>query len=241
MQPRTNRFLTLLGALCGAILVHAALMLGLFHYGAARSNSVRLLDVFSVVVLSEALALVEPLPVVPEEVPPPQQAPEPFAEPEPVPEPPVTQQRPAVPDPPTIRPRPKPKEESRAKSAKPPRETAVAAHSGPAPSATPVALAHRETYTPPRSDADYLHNPRPTYPRQARQQRMQGRVLLEVRVSEEGVPLTVALRSSSGFTLLDQAASEAVLRWRFIPARRGGRAVEAAVEVPIRFVINEEK
>jgi protein TonB len=70
---------------------------------------------------------------------------------------------------------------------------------------------------------------------------MQGRVLLEVRVSAEGLPLSVALRSSSGFDLLDQAAAEAVRKWRFVPARRGGRAVEALVEIPIRFVLAEEK
>lgn len=235
-----TRLPALLTALGGALALHVGVALGLLHAGAARTSSVQLLDAFSVVVLPEALAREEPPEAPPEAVPEP--LPEPEPEPEPTPEPLLTQKPPPVPEPPAVRPRPKPKAAPRPKAPRHPREAATGtAAVAAAPAAVPTAVAAPEPFSPPRSDADYLHNPRPPYPRLARQQRMQGRVLLEVRVSAEGLPLGVILRSSSGFDLLDQAASEAVRRWRFVPARRGGRAVEALVEIPIRFVLSEEK
>ncbi len=237
----TTRFPALLTALGGALALHLGLALGLLHEGTARTSSVQLLDAFSVVVLPEAVAGQEPSPAVAEELPAPEPQPEPeaVAEAEPVPEPLVTPRSPAVPEPPALKPRPKPKAAPRPKSPALPRESGRATAAA-APVGAPVAVAAPEPFSPPRSDADYLHNPRPPYPRLARQQRIQGRVLLEVRVSAEGLPLTVALRSSSGSDLLDQAASEAVHKWRFVPARRGGRAVEALVEIPIRFVLTAE-
>lgn len=88
---------------------------------------------------------------------------------------------------------------------------------------------------PPEHRADYLDNPKPHYPKFARDRGQQGRVLLAVRVGADGRPLTVRLERSSGFPLLDAAAQEAVERWRFVPARRGQTPVEAWAQVPIAF------
>lgn len=77
--------------------------------------------------------------------------------------------------------------------------------------------------------------PRPEYPRQARVRRWEGTAIVEARVSPAGVPLGVELHASSGHDVLDHAALAAVRAWRFAPARRGGRAVESAVRVPVTF------
>ncbi|MDR2091772.1 MAG: energy transducer TonB [Azoarcus sp.] len=87
----------------------------------------------------------------------------------------------------------------------------------------------------PPSHADYLSNPRPDYPAQSRAQGEQGVVSLLIRVSAEGRTSAVALHKTSGHERLDKAAMEAVWRWRFVPARQGGRPVVGAVIVPIRF------
>jgi protein TonB len=104
----------------------------------------------------------------------------------------------------------------------------------PAPPAAPVAAAPpvviEATY-----DADYLHNPKPEYPVIARRLGNEGKVLLRVRVSAEGNPLVVEVGQSSGFVSLDEAARDAVQRWRFVPARRGSEAIESWVGVPIVF------
>ncbi|PHY07494.1 MAG: energy transducer TonB [Alcaligenaceae bacterium] len=86
-----------------------------------------------------------------------------------------------------------------------------------------------------RFDADYLHNPAPAYPSQSRRLKEEGTVLLLVRVSAEGTPLSVEIRNSSGFERLDEAGLQAVRQWRFVPAKRGSENVAASVLVPIQF------
>jgi protein TonB len=63
----------------------------------------------------------------------------------------------------------------------------------------------------------------------------EGKVLLRVRVTAEGLAAAVELEKSSNFERLDEAAKQAVARWRFVPARRGDEAIEASVIVPIVF------
>ncbi|MBR0566713.1 energy transducer TonB [Azoarcus sp. L1K30] len=86
-----------------------------------------------------------------------------------------------------------------------------------------------------RFDADYLNNPPPAYPQLSRRMREEGKVVLRVTVSADGTPKQIELAQSSGSDRLDKAARGAVQRWRFVPARQGDRAVEAAVLVPIIF------
>ena len=86
-----------------------------------------------------------------------------------------------------------------------------------------------------RFDADYLDNPQPIYPHASRRLGEQGKVLLRVHVSAAGLAEIVELKLGSGFARLDQAAQEAVSRWRFVPARRGEQAIAAWVQVPITF------
>ncbi|MFW6162471.1 MAG: energy transducer TonB, partial [Planctomycetota bacterium] len=49
----------------------------------------------------------------------------------------------------------------------------------------------------------------------------------------------VRVARSSGHAVLDEAAVAAVRRWRFTPARAGGAAVTAEVEIPIRFRLSD--
>jgi protein TonB len=91
-----------------------------------------------------------------------------------------------------------------------------------------------------RFNADYLQNPKPVYPRISRRRGEQGKVVLRVFVSADGSPEKIELRAGSGFQQLDQAAREAVTRWRFVPAKRGEQAVSAWVVVPIVFSLNNE-
>ncbi len=89
--------------------------------------------------------------------------------------------------------------------------------------------------TPPRLDPAYLHNPAPNYPALSRRNRESGTVLLLVRVDPDGNATAVTLHQSSGHERLDQAAVQAVTRWRFVPGMRGQTAISATVIVPISF------
>ena len=88
--------------------------------------------------------------------------------------------------------------------------------------------------------ADYARNPPPTYPATARRRAEQGTVTVRVLVAADGSVERAELAESSGFDSLDDAALETVRsRWRFVPARRDGVAVESWVLVPIRFALVE--
>jgi protein TonB len=47
------------------------------------------------------------------------------------------------------------------------------------------------------------------------------------------------VHESSGHARLDEAAREAVGRWRFVPAKQGTRALAAWVLVPVRFALEQ--
>ena len=91
----------------------------------------------------------------------------------------------------------------------------------------------------PRFDAGYLKNPAPAYPSASRRLGEEGRVVLRVLVESDGRPAEVTIKTSSGFPRLDQAAEDAVRRWKFVPARKGDEAVRAAVLVPIVFNLRD--
>jgi protein TonB len=90
-------------------------------------------------------------------------------------------------------------------------------------------------YVGPDFNVRYFSNPKPDYPPQSRRLREQGLVKLRVHVSEEGSTREVMLHTSSGYERLDNAALDAVRRWRFRPAQRAGTPVAGWVVVPVRF------
>lgn len=94
-------------------------------------------------------------------------------------------------------------------------------------------------YAPPDASAAYLENAPPRYPESARRRGQSGRVLLEAQIGADGAAQQVRIRESSGFRTLDQAAEEAVARWRFVPARQGGESVAASVAIPVVFRLND--
>jgi len=81
--------------------------------------------------------------------------------------------------------------------------------------------------------------PKPKYPDTARRDGKEGRVLLRVLVNEEGRSASVEVNRSSGVEVLDQAALEAIKRWRFTPARVGEKPVDSWVRIPIDFRLND--
>ncbi|MGI2096678.1 energy transducer TonB [Shewanella glacialipiscicola] len=79
--------------------------------------------------------------------------------------------------------------------------------------------------------------PKPEYPRIARRKGLEGTATIEVMFNELGEQLALTLVKSSGFSLLDQAALQAVETWQFeAPAPK--LANHYKVTVPIRFALN---
>ncbi len=103
------------------------------------------------------------------------------------------------------------------------------------PTAAPTAA---PALVQPSSDADYLHNPPPAYPRMSRRMGEQGTGLARVYISAEGRAEKAEIRTSSGYARLDEAALETVQRWRYVPGKRAGQPEGMWFNVPIRFVLD---
>ena len=103
--------------------------------------------------------------------------------------------------------------------------------------ATPMLPATTPTVQLPSSDADYLQNPSPPYPPISRRLNEQGRTTVRVLIGIDGLPQRSEVAKSSGFERLDQAALVTVMRWRFVPGKRGGVPEAMWFNVPINWVL----
>jgi periplasmic protein TonB len=92
------------------------------------------------------------------------------------------------------------------------------------------------------SDASTLptggYQVKPRYPDSARRRGVEGTVIIKAYVTEQGRVDQVQVEQSAGHTDLDDAAVEAVGRWRFEPARRGRQPIAMWVSIPVRFMLN---
>jgi len=111
---------------------------------------------------------------------------------------------------------------------------AAPAETKPAPAAPPA-----EPVSQARFDVDYLKNPAPPYPPLSRRMGEEGKVVLRVSVSPQGLAENVEIRTSSGSQRLDESALKTVRNWKFIPAKRGDNAVQSWVLVPIIFKLEQ--
>jgi len=79
----------------------------------------------------------------------------------------------------------------------------------------------------------------PTYPASARRSGLQGTARLRVEVLADGRVGEILVEVSAGHPDLDRAATDAVRRWRFEPARRGPEPVASWVLLPVEFRIEQ--
>ena len=78
-------------------------------------------------------------------------------------------------------------------------------------------------------------NARPEYPPLARRRGLEGQTLLRIEVLTSGESGAIAVVSSSGHAVLDNAALAAVRRWKFVPAGDVAHEAAAYIEVPVSF------
>lgn len=107
-----------------------------------------------------------------------------------------------------------------------------------APAAAPAAPPAPPRVELPSTDADYLQNPKPVYPYMSKRLGEQGKVILHVIIGIDGLPREAKIKQSSGFERLDQSGLETVMRWRYVPGKRGGVPQVMGYDVPINFVLN---
>lgn len=86
--------------------------------------------------------------------------------------------------------------------------------------------------TPPRK----RHHENPMYPSIAAAARIQGTVILEATIDQHGNVVDVKVLRS--IPLLDQAAIDAVRRWKYEPTRLNGTPVPILMSVSVRFELH---
>ncbi len=208
-SPRRNR----LAGVAVTILLHAAVIVALLQYEPVRAAFTQAMPIM--------VSLITPQPIV---------------------------QRPLVPPKPlSVKPRVQQQqpEPNQLITATPEAPAPALAPTPPPPQPAPVVSAPPSQpitavpvpVIPPNFNADYLDNPPPLYPALSRRMSEQGKVMLRVLVNAKGTADKIELKSSSGSSRLDDAALEAVKRWRFVPARQGDQPVAAWVLIPIAFTL----
>jgi protein TonB len=134
---------------------------------------------------------------------------------------------------PVLRPKPVLKEPA---PTPPPQPVAAPAASAPPPlPAAPAPVEAAPVIVPPRVDASYRGNVAPPYPPASRRLGEEGTVVLRIFVNADGSVGEVVLSRSSGHGRLDQAALQAVKRWKLIPARRGSEPFATWYTLPFEF------
>jgi TonB family protein len=90
---------------------------------------------------------------------------------------------------------------------------------------------------PTPSNSYLLERVEPLYPEAARQQHIQGRVVLNVLVGRSGLVREAGV--ISGDPQLAKAATDAVRQWRFNPHKLNGKAVEFETRITVNFALPE--
>jgi periplasmic protein TonB len=116
--------------------------------------------------------------------------------------------------------------------AAPPLTTPMTA--APAPVAAPAPRVEM-----PITDADYLQNPAPAYPRMSFRLGEEGTSVVRVLIGPDGRAQDAQIASSSGYMRLDQAAEATARSWRYVPGKRGGVPEAMWVNVPIKWEIKK--
>jgi TonB family protein len=76
------------------------------------------------------------------------------------------------------------------------------------------------------------------YPYAAREQKIQGEVMVKILVSEEGD--VESAEAVSGHPILRTSAVDAVKRWKFKPFIKNGKPVKVSMKLPIDFAFSDK-
>jgi protein TonB len=94
-----------------------------------------------------------------------------------------------------------------------------------------------EKSTVPNTTPHFVFHPRPDYPWNARQQGLEGVVTLTIEMRADGTVGEVQVARSSGSSVLDDAARQAVQQWTHTPATRNGRPITQWASQEIYFTL----
>ncbi|HUK31066.1 MAG TPA: TonB family protein [Candidatus Acidoferrum sp.] len=124
----------------------------------------------------------------------------------------------------------------------PPRVTAPKANFAPVTVFTPQQEGDRQS-EPARNSQESqeyprcIYCPRPEYSAEAREQKIQGEVWLEVTVKTDGKAYDIKVTKSLN-PALDKSAVEAVKGWQFRPAMKDGKQIDKRTTIQVEFLLD---
>lgn len=77
------------------------------------------------------------------------------------------------------------------------------------------------------------------YPRWAVREGWEGTFVIAVEILVSGQVGRWNVTQSTGYTLLDEAATQAIRQWQFHPATEKGRAIISCIQIPIHFQLQD--
>ncbi len=85
--------------------------------------------------------------------------------------------------------------------------------------------------------ASLLKKVAPAYPSEMKAQGLEAAVVLEVRISAEGVPESINVQSADVNKVFSGAAIDAVKEWRYKPVLLNGQPVAVITTVTVNFTL----
>ena len=83
-------------------------------------------------------------------------------------------------------------------------------------------------------------NPVPIrYPRWAVQEGWEGTFVIAVEILKSGKVGRWSVTQSTGYSLLDEAAANAIRQWHFQPGTEKGQAVVTCIQIPVHFELRD--
>jgi TonB family protein len=87
------------------------------------------------------------------------------------------------------------------------------------------------------AEANVIRKVQPVYPASAKQAHIQGKVVLQLVISTEGVPVDISVISSPSDDLT-QSALDAVGQWRYRPTLLNGAPIEVITDVTVNYTLS---
>jgi len=115
---------------------------------------------------------------------------------------------------------------------------APAAQAAPSSTVAPVAGQDNPIPKAPEYKLEPVAVPNVTYPPQARDGKIEGEVVVSMRISGAGDVIIVQIRK--GDPLLAHAVEEAARRWKFKPVISGNKPIAVVAAASLRFVLSDD-
>jgi len=100
---------------------------------------------------------------------------------------------------------------------------------------TPTGTSSNRTYTTYDEAPELVKMVIPAYPEEAKRKNIQGRVMFQIVVDENGVVVEANVISAIPPGIFEEAARAAIMQWRYRPAKIRNRPIRVRMNTPVMF------